>query len=148
MCTVSSSKFEAFKDQAVSDDWLKSTFCLCVWGRCVSLLTTSTSKWMTLEHTAAGVPHHYHALHSCNYHPQPHVQVAALLINLTRNIPFQMQPSVDAASFQIFRRIPKVMAVVALWQEHSWSSWARGNSGICIFTCTFEGCIDEKPSVG
>lgn len=61
-------------------------------------LTRSTSKWMTLERTAAGVTHHYHALHSHNYHPQPHVQVAALLINLTRNIPFQTQPPVGAAT--------------------------------------------------
>lgn len=66
---------------------------------------------MTLERTAAGVPLHYHALHPCNYHPQPHVQAAALLINLTRNIPFQMQPPVSTASFHICRRAPKVMAV-------------------------------------
>lgn len=69
---------------------------------------------MTLERTAAGVTYHYHALHSRNYHPQPHVQVAALLINLRRKIPFQYNPPVGAASFQIFRRIPKVMAAAAV----------------------------------
>ena len=67
---------------------------------------------MSLEHTAAGITHHYHALHSHNYHPQPHVQVAALLINLTTNSPFQIQPPVGAASFQISRHFPKVMVAV------------------------------------
>lgn len=59
---------------------------------------------MTSERTAAGVTHHYHALHPRNYHPQPHVQVAALLINLARNIPFQNATSGGALlPSQIFK---------------------------------------------
>lgn len=65
-------------------------------------LTRNTSKWMTSERAAAGVTHHYHALHSRNYHPQPHVQVAALLINPTRNIPYRMEPPGGAATLPNF----------------------------------------------